>query len=293
MIIVDLQQVMIASIMMQIGNSGGTIEPSMFKHMVLNSIRSYRSKFAAKYGELVIATDTGSSWRKQAFPYYKANRKKDREESKLDWAGIFECLHEVRNDLKENFPYRVIEVEGAEADDVIGTLCHEFGVEYPGGEPILIVSGDKDFKQLQTYMNVDQYDPVRSRKLIENNPKAYLVEHILKGDTSDGIPNVLSNDNCLTIGVRQGTMTKPRVAVLTEAVNTDNWANVLNDPKISMASRNYNRNRQLIDLTYTPRALKTEILESYEAEAGKGRDKIFNYLIKNRMKHLMEYINDF
>jgi hypothetical protein len=284
---------MIASIMMQMGNSGGTIETNMFKHMVLNSLRSYRNKFRSKYGELVIATDTGRSWRREVFPYYKASRIKDRDASTLDWEGIHNALREVRSDLKHNFPYRVVEVDGAEADDIIGALCHKYGSNLPGGEQILIISGDKDFKQLQSYMNVEQYDPVRSKKITENNPEEYLIEHVLKGDRGDGVPNVLSADNAIVLGIRQSTMTKPRLATLTKAVKSGDWSEILRDPKLSMAHRNYLRNKQMIDLSQIPEDVKNKIFEAYEAEAGKSRDKIFNYLINNRMKHLMEHINEF
>jgi hypothetical protein len=286
MIIVDLQQVMIASIMVQMGHNAGEVEVQMFKHLVLNSLRSYKTKFGKQYGELIIATDTGASWRKQAFAYYKANRKKDRDESTLDWESIFEGLRAIRDDLKTFFPYRIIEVEGAEADDVIGTLCHEFGSDLPGGEQIIIISGDKDFKQLQTYMNVTQYDPVRSRKLIENSPDNYLIEHIIKGDRGDGVPNILSPDNCLVLGERQGTMTQKRLDAFKAQAKSGVWLD-------ANAERNYRRNEQMIDLTKTPIALQTEIKEQYLSQAGKSGGQIFNYLMKNRMKHLMEYVNEF
>lgn len=286
MIIVDLQQVMIASIMMQMGNSAGEIEVPMFKHMVLNSLRSYKTKFGKQYGELIIATDTGSSWRKTAYAYYKANRKKDRDDSTLDWEGIFDGLREIRDDLKQFFPYRIIEVEGAEADDVIGTICHKLGSDLPGGEQILIVSGDKDFKQLQTYMNVYQYDPVRSRKLVENSPEEYLIEHVIKGDRGDGVPNILSPDNCLVLGQRQGTMTQKRLDAFKEQAKSGVWTD-------DNAKRNYKRNEQMIDLTKIPQALQDEVMAQYESQAGKSSGQIFNYLMKNRMKHLMEYVNEF
>jgi 5'-3' exonuclease len=276
---------MIANIMVQMGLNGGAVEVSMFKHMVLNSLRSYKQKYGKKYGELIIATDTGASWRKSAFPYYKANRKKDRDESTLDWESIFNGLSEIKNDLDKHFPYRIICVEGAEADDVIGTLCYKFGSDLPGGEPILILSGDKDFKQLQVFMNVEQYDPVRNRKLTENSPSEYLIEHIIKGDKGDGIPNILSADNCLVLGQRQGTMTAKRLASFKEQAKTG-WSEI-------ETQRNYMRNQQLIDLKYTPGSLSEDIIKSYESQTGKSRDKIFNYLIANRMKHLMEYIQDF
>lgn len=286
MIIVDFQQTMIASIMMQIGFSGGSVEVPMFKHMVLNSLRSYRQKWTAKYGELVIACDTGSSWRKSNFPYYKANRKKDKEESSLDWDSIFVALEEVRNDLQEFFPYRIIRVEGAEADDVIGTLCYRFGTELPGGEPILILSGDKDFKQLQKFMNVEQYDAVRKKAIVENNPENYLIEHIIKGDRGDGIPNILSPDGCFVRGERQGTMTAKRMSNFIQCAFNGEW-------DTETVQRNYARNSQLIDLKNTPQSLKDEINAQYDSQLDKGRDKIFGYLMKNRMKHLMEYVNEF
>jgi hypothetical protein len=254
--------------------------------MVLNSLRSYRQKYGAQYGELVIATDTGYSWRKGFFPYYKANRKKDRDESTLDWESIFEGLREIKHDLREYFPYRVIEVDGAEADDVIGVLVHKFGSDLPGSEQIIILSGDKDFKQLQTYLNVDHYDPVRKRSLSESDPEGYLIEHIIKGDKGDGIPNVLTADSALVLGVRQTTMTAKRLAAIKEMVRTQVWDN-------DETKRNYIRNKVLIDLKHTPPELALEIFDSYNTQAGKGRDNIFNYLMKNRMKHLMELINEF
>lgn len=277
---------MISNIMMQMGFSGGSVDVPMFKHMVLNSLRSYKQKFSAKYGELVIATDTGSSWRKAHFPYYKANRKKDRDESTLDWESIFAGLREIRADLKNYFPYRIIEVEGAEADDVIGTICEEFGSSLPGAETILIISGDKDFKQLQTHMNVEQYDPVRNKKIVENSPDNYLIEHIISGDRGDGVPNILSPDNCLVLGTRQGTMTKKRMDSFKQQASSGHWDS--EDLK-----RNYHRNFSMIDLSNTPALLKEQIIEQYHKEAGKDRSKIFNYLIKNKMKLLMEHASEF
>lgn len=278
---------MIATVMVQMGMSGGKIEVPMFKHMALNSLRTYRVNYAKKYGELVIAMESSSNWRYQAFPYYKANRKKDREESTLDWDGIFAGMNELREDLKTYFPYPCISVDGCEADDVIGTLCHQFGSDLPGGHPILILSGDKDFKQLQTYMNVDQYDPVRKRSMKVNNPLEFLDELILDGDSGDGIPNVLSADNSRVLKIRQGTMTKKRVAAFKESIKTGVWET----PDLE---RNFKRNEMLIDLAFTPKHLQKEVLESYNAQIGNtDRSKLFNYFMKNRMKLMMEHLNEF
>lgn len=287
MILVDLQQVMIASIMMQMGKSSGKIEVPMFKHMVLNSLRSYRVSYGKRYGELVIACESKSNWRNQVFPYYKANRKKDREESALDWEGIFKGLNEMRADLVNYFPYRIISVEGCEADDVIGVLAHEYGSDLPGGsEQIMILSGDKDYKQLQTYMNVEQYDPVRKKSMRENNPSDFLTDLIISGDKGDGIPNSLSSDNSLVMNTRQTTISAKRRAEIKKQAVSGQWT----DP---VAQRGFIRNQQLIDLTYTPASLKSEVLEQYDSQAGKSRQHLFNYFMKNRMKHLMEYVQDF
>ena len=164
MIIVDLSQVMLSNIMVQLGNhTNAQVDENMVRHMVLNSLRLYKTKFGAEYGELVIACDNKNYWRRKFFPYYKANRKKNIENSELNWKAIFDCLGKLRAELKEHFPFRVIDIETAEADDIIAILCREYSAE----EKIMILSGDKDFIQLQQYPNVNQFDPVRKKAITD------------------------------------------------------------------------------------------------------------------------------
>jgi hypothetical protein len=286
MIIVDLNQVMLSNLMMQLGNhTNAQIEENMVRHMVLNSLRSYKVKFADEYGEMIIACDNTNYWRKQVFPYYKANRKKSIEKSELDWKAIFECLNKIRAELKEYFPYRVIDIESAEADDIIGTLVNDHGTMLAGGEPILILSGDKDFIQLHTYANVKQYDPVRKKFIKHDNPEQYLLEHIIKGDAGDGVPNILSSDNCLVTGERQRPVTSKKLS---------QWVNMKPEEFCDERTlRNYFRNRQLIDLQMTPMEICEKVRESYNQQSNKTRDKLFNYFIVNKLKHLMENIGEF
>lgn len=285
MIIVDMNQVMISNFMMQIGNHKNMeIEENLVRHMVLNSLRSYVQKFGAKYGELVIACDDSNYWRKKIFPYYKANRKKSREASEIDWSTLFNSLNKIRDEIRDNFPYRVIKVESAEADDVIGTLCHNFGQQI-GGDRILILSGDKDFIQLHQYSNVEQYDPVRKKFLKKNDPLAFTKELVMRGDSSDGIPNFLSPDDSFVLGKRQKPITTKK---MTEWINQE--------PEVFCNQemlRNYRRNEQLIDLNYIPDEVRAKVLSQYEEQKNKGRDKLFNYFINNRLKHLMESISEF
>jgi hypothetical protein len=280
MIIVDLSQVMLSNLMMQLGNhTNAQIEENMVRHMVLNSLRSYKQKFSEEYGELVIACDNTNYWRKQLFPYYKANRKKNQESSDMDWRAIFECLNKIRAELKEYFPYKVIDVESAEADDIIATLVQT------ALNNVLILSGDKDFIQLHKYSYVKQYDPVRKKWISHEDPVRYLAEHILKGDSGDGIPNVLSNDNCFVIGERQTPLTQKKIDTFIQL----GLEGKFDHPQ----ARNYARNKQLIDLSMIPVNIKEKIIESYENQNLKSRDKMFNYFITNKLKNLMEHIGEF
>lgn len=288
MIIIDLNQVMISNLMMQLGNhTNAQLEENMVRYMVLNSIRSFNQKFSREYGEIVIACDNTNIWRKKEFPYYKANRKKNQEKSELDWKGIFECLGKIRQELKDYFPYRVIDVVSAEADDIIATLVHTHGkiVSSADDEKILILSGDKDFIQLHIYSNVRQYDPVRKKFIEHSDPERYLKEHILKGDSGDGVPNILSNDDCFVVGQRQ----KPLTAKKIEAILEEGLDGKLNHPLF----RNYKRNMHLINLSFTPWEIKEKILAQYEEQDDRDRSKMMNYFITNRLKNLMENIGEF
>jgi hypothetical protein len=275
---------MISNIMMQVGQHADTVQPDLIRHMVINTIRSLKTKFGAEYGELVIACDAKRYWRRDVFPAYKGNRKADREKSNIDWTVIFDTLNQIKNELREHFPYRVIQVDGAEADDVIGTLVMEFGSELNNGDKILILSGDKDFVQLQRFGNVEQYDPVRKKDMSSTNPERFLKELVLSGDRGDGVPNVLSPDNCIIEGQRQ----KPLRAAKIDQLLATEWESLSEE-----IQRNWNRNSMLIDLRCIPQILRTSIVQEYHAQAGKPRDKIFNYFIQHKMKMLMEHIGEF
>ena len=283
MILVDLNQVMISNLMVQLGGQKGVeLEEDLFRHMILNSLRSVRKKFNGDYGELVICCDDKNFWRRQRFPYYKANRKKYREQSDVDWSSLFNILNKVRDEIKSYFPYKVIQVQSAEADDIIATI-----IKNHYDEKILILSGDKDFIQLHSQNNVSQYDPVHKRWIKHKDPTRYLIEHIAKGDRGDGVPNMLSKDDVFVNGGRQKPMRTKYLDTLQG--NVDEIESNIDNEEIK---RGWLRNRMLIDLMYIPSEIKSSVIEQYKKPTN-GRDKMFNYFIKHKLKHLMEDISEF
>ena len=281
MILVDMNQISLASMMMHLHMSK-TKEPdgNMVRHMILNSLRMYRTRFSSEYGELVLCYDSKHYWRRDFFPEYKSGRRKSREKSEHDWDAIFLCLNEIKDELKDNMPYKFLEVYGAEADDIIGTLCATIS------EEIMIISGDKDFIQLQKFPNVKQFSPITKKTVNGANPGGYLKEHVFRGDTSDGVPNVLSPGNTFTDGLRQRPLGKKKIASWMD----HNFEDVAPNDEVK---RNYQRNRKLIDLTYTPDELSREIIDTYNEAPFGDRSKLLNYFIQKRLKNLTESIGEF
>ena len=281
MILADMNQISVASVMMHLHMSKRTVpDYNMVRHMILNSLRMYRTRFSSEFGEMVLCYDSRHYWRRDYFPQYKANRKKGREKSAQNWDAIFECLNTIKEEIRTNMPYKFLEVYGAEADDIIATICSEYN------EEIMILSGDKDFIQLQKFPNVNQYSPITKKMVNGANPVGYLKEHVFKGDVSDGIPNVLSSDNTFVEGLRQRPLGKNKIASWIEHDFNDVAPN-------DEVKRNYQRNQKLIDLTYIPSELSDEILETYRSSSYGDRSKLLNYFIQKRLKTLTESISEF
>ena len=279
MILVDMNQISLASLMMHLHMNDGELDDEMVRHMILNSVRAYRTMFTEDFGELVLTYDSRAYWRKQVFPQYKANRKKGREKDNKDWDSIFEVLNKIKEEIREFLPYKVVETHGAEADDVIAIICKHYQ-----SEKIMIVSGDKDFIQLHKYENVRQYSPITKKHINGVNPVVYIKEHILKGDKSDGVPNVLSPDHTFTDGLRQRPLTSKKLnSILAQDIDD------LNDE----LKRNYQRNNALINLDEIPEELEQCILDDFKGATCGDRSKLLDYFIDKRLKTLTEQIGEF
>lgn len=284
MVIVDFNGLAIGSIMGQL-QRGEELSENLVKHIILNNLRVYRNKYKeADHGKMVIACDS-YSWRKDVFPEYKAQRKANRSKDKHDWQQIFDLIESTLQDLRENFPYAVIKIDSAEADDIIGALTVEMS-DF-GGEDVVIISADKDFIQLQQYGHVIQWSPMFNKMIKEDNPRRYLFEHLLKGDAGDGVPNANSHDDVFVTAARQTPMTKKAIDKYWD--NRDDLEMIMK-PNVF---RNFMRNVQMIDLTNTPDGIREASINTYKNYKYPSRQNILTYLIENRMKMLIDSAGEF
>ena len=284
MILIDLNQVLLSGLMAQIaGQKNEALNEDLVRHLVLNILRGHIKNFKKEYGNnIVLCCDNRTYWRKEVFPFYKAGRKKTREKSDLDWKLIFDILGNLKNELKENFPYKVIDVENAEADDIIGTLVPRMAPH----EKILILSSDNDFLQLQKYGdNVKQYNPAQKKYIKSPNPLLDLKEKIIRGDKGDGIPNCLSASDCFVTDKKQKSITK---GIFTKLMSEESssWAD-------SNAKYGYARNETLINLDNIPTHIKENIIKTYDELKPAPRMKLLNYFIEKKLKNMMEVLGDF
>lgn len=295
MVIVDYSQTAISTLMAELkGRTDAEISTPLIRHMIINALRSYKVKYGKEYGNLVIACDNKKYWRKSIFPNYKANRKKARDDSGFDWHAIFEALNQVKVELDEHFPYALIDVDGAEADDVIASLVfwsQENNLQQNGlfeePEPILIISGDHDFVQLQRYDNVKQYSPIqRNWVKAEDSADFVLMEHILSGDKGDGVPNFLSPDDTFITGKRQKPIRKKDLEVWRKQSIVE-WEGTPNE-------QNVKRNAELIDLRNIPNDIQNAIINNYTVQLpSRNKSQLLNYFIANKMKNMIEHLGEF
>ena len=278
MILLDYSAISMSAVMTRIHEFEDNIP--MIRHQIFNMVRAYNTEFS-KYGEMVLCMDSKNNWRRDTFPQYKANRAKARKDSSHDWQAIFSPLDEVKTDLIENSPFRCVQIERCEADDVIGTIC-ELNMS---PEHILIISADKDFIQLQRYPNVKQFSNTQKKYLVPEVSALHDLEvKVLKGDTGDGVPNVLSDDDCLiTEGARQGTLTKKKIEQL------------MKDPEAlgTTVARRIIRNRNMIDLSRTPDSLKAIIMEEFNKPAKGSITKLMTVFTKHKMNVMLGSLQDF
>jgi hypothetical protein len=297
MILIDYSQVALAAILTfqrELKGSESEVK-NLIRHVTLSTIKSYKKKYGKEYGEIVICCDGRKYWRKEFFANYKGMRKSNREKSDLDWGLIFDTLNEMRQDIAQHFPWKVMHIDRAEADDIIAVLTKHLQeneliqqglVEEP--QKILILSSDKDFKQLQLYDTVKQWSPMQKKYVTATQREIieYKIEHIVKGDAGDGVPNILSKDDVFMNAERQ----KPVSAKRLQEFFDNGFTACRNDEE----RRNWHRNSTLVDFQHIPEDVSKMILDSYISNKPTG-DKmtVMNYLMENRCRLLLDELEDF
>ena len=277
MILVDANQIAISHLMVRSKIENGIHIESVRKSIIRVLARIHK-KFKGNYGDMCLCYDDKNYWRRQVFPYYKQNRKTERENSKYDWDKVFSVLNIIRDEIRDNFPYQVIQVQGAEADDVIASLV-KLNDERDVPEPTLILSADKDFIQLHKYDSVRQYDPIRNRWIEHEDPVQYLQEHIIKGDRSDGIPNILTCDDAIVTGKPQKKMSRDKITSLA-SMNPEKFTNYIR-------LRNWRRNAELIDFSKIPEEIEVRIIDIFNTT--EPQDSIsMKYFIENNIQELID-----
>lgn len=297
MILIDYSQVALAAILTFQRELKGTESEvkNLIRHVTLSTIKSYKKKYGKEYGDIVICCDGRKYWRKEFFPNYKGMRKSNRDKSDLDWGLIFDTLNEMRQDIAQHFPWKVMHIDRAEADDIIAVLTKHLQeneliqqglMEEP--QKILILSSDKDFKQLQLYDNVKQWSPMQKKYVTATQREIieYKIEHIVKGDAGDGVPNILSKDDVFMNGDRQ----KPVSAKRLQEFFDNGFIACRNDEE----RRNWHRNTTLVDFQHIPEDVSKTIVDSYISNKPTG-DKmtVMNYLMEHRCRLLLDELEDF
>lgn len=287
-ILLDFNPTIISAVSIGDKEFGSDLNENMIRHLVLNMILSYRKQFGSTYGKLIICCDSRNYWRKDYFPYYKFNRKKSREDSPLDWEMIYSALDNIQQELRDYMPYNVVSVPRCEADDIIGVLANYIANYEPiirgigeDDQEVLILSRDKDFKQLQVNKLIKQWSPIDKKWLREPDPDLFLIEQIIRGDASDGVPNMLSDDDSFVIKKRQKPVRETLVQSIIEK-------GVPPEHKIG-----YDRNKRMIDLTQIPDEIQQSIIDEYKKHKPNPKTKILSYMVDKGLKNLYDQANLF
>ena len=158
-----------------------------FFHLATSSLLNTRMLFIQKYGELVLTTEGRDLWRKKFYSDYKAQRKKVRDESEINFPEFFKVVDKLNDFIDKSTPIRLVSEPAAEGDDIIAVLAKEYHLN----QPILIDSVDHDFIQLLAYPNVTLRNPMK--KTFTPAPpciETFKLEHIICGDKGDNVPNI-------------------------------------------------------------------------------------------------------
>jgi T4 RNase H, C terminal/5'-3' exonuclease, N-terminal resolvase-like domain len=307
MILTDFSQIISAAIYVgdasECAKNPSNDSKNMIKHSVINSVRANFMLHKKRYGQMVLACDSGS-WRYDVFPQYKHQRKLKRaaDTSGIKWDFVNEVKEELISDLDKFFPFPVIKLNNVEGDDCLGVISKLItetsvvGAEanmFDDVEPedILLISSDRDNFQLHMLgKHIRQWAPM-DKKLVKpvGSVRNALIEKIVKGDPGDGILNIKSTDNTFVDGIRQKPISAKYLQTFFDAKDPIDACST-DEERI-----HYIRNEQLVSYGKIPKDIQDSIIECYNEQCSKKHSKmqLMNYFTQNRMGNLLGQISDF
>jgi len=247
-------------------------------HITLSAVNKVARRFQADH---VVFALEGRSWRKDHYAPYKRNRtearaaqtEREQEEDRVFW----ETYDQFCTYLRESTNCSVIRCATAEADDVIARW-----IALHPQDQHTIVSSDTDFVQLLAE-NVQQYNgitdelltlegimdakgrPVIDKKTKEPktvpDPQWLLFEKCMRGDTSDNVfsafPGVRTRGTRNKVGLQEAFEDRERRGFAWNNLMLQRWTD--HEGQEHKVHEDYERNRQLIDLTAQPDSVKAQV----------------------------------
>ncbi len=261
------------------------IKLGMAFHITLNSIKKAWQDFG---GTHVVFCLEGRSWRKDYYEPYKRNRSdaraaltpKEQEEDQLFW----ESFDKFKEFITDKTNCTVLQHPELEADDLIAGWIQS----HPDAKHV-IISTDSDFVQLIS-PNVSQYNGVQEHhithegifdkkgKIVIDNktkepkaipdPKWLLFEKCIRGDSSDNVfsayPKVRKNK------LEDAFKDKDSKGFAWNNLMLQRWVD--HNGEEHRVLDDYERNRQLIDLSHQPDHIKTKILSTIAENIDKKKN---------------------
>lgn len=283
MILVDFSGLIIAGAMTQ---KNPVVDEGLLRHNCLNTILSVKKKFGAKYGDIVLCYDGNNYWRRGIYPHYKGNRKASKEESTFDWKLFYTFMDKIKEELRTVFPYKIIELDNCEADDIIGTLALE------AKEETIIYSRDQDFIQCLANPRVKLWSADKKKlyeKMLPYEVEWHIFQKVCQGDKGDWVPNIFSDINALQDRVRQTNCKESVVEILYKDPSAKEWT-------VTIKER-YELNEKLINLKCIDPEIKQKIRDAFELPVIGSKGRIFAYLMNKQLNalggHFVKDINSF
>jgi 5'-3' exonuclease len=292
----------------------------MYFHLMLKSLIGIKKLTGVKSDKVVLCID-GNSWRKQLYPEYKAHRKtkRDKEKSEFDWKEFFKVTDELLSIIEKTTKIKVLRSPNAEGDDSIFVLS-----KYLSDRNIqsVIVSSDKDIKQVLRHDNVEMYDPIL-REYITGYDTKSLLTHVLQGDSGDNIPSIKDSTEFDPEFIKHLKVSGIHLTKVEDVTKLEVFRNILDEydgknvykparfgpvgaQKIVDAgnvrnilrenplyAKHFKRNRKLIDMRKVPIEIKEDIIRVFE-EYPVCKNDLFtlqDWVVSHKMKDILKNIS--